>query len=197
MPTLAEKIKAKAAQAYGAAKKASATYFRPDYQQAEEAFDYKKSQKEREESAAAKERIDQTSKTQRVSGRKKSRANELAKVHGRTDEEKIKSQAVASRNRRVARDVLLTAAPGGAASSALAKGQKVVKAGKYLAQAGKGNLAKGASRLAATGVKKAAKQGLKTTAKKAGGVGYKVGKYIAKTKAQGAANVGVGNIGIG
>lgn len=151
-------------------------------------FDKKKSQQNRVQSAAKAKRINETSKTQRVSGRAKTRANTQKKVHGRTDEAKKKSLAGAKRNRRYAAEALATVLPGGAAASTAAKAKKAVKAGKYLAAAGRGSLKAGAKRVARDTAKKVARQGIKKSAGVAAKAGKAVGKYVAKTKTQGAIN---------
>ena len=198
MPSITDKLKSY----YNRGKKAAEAYFTPDVDKARAGFDYAKSAKERQESAAAAKRLAETSKTQRVSGRKKSRANELARVHGRSDEEKIQSQAVAARNRRVARDTALTALPGGAASGALAKAGLAAKGAKAVATAGKTALKLGSqtgkslAKKAATGVakyakgqvKRAQKAGAKKIANKVAALALKKGKAKAKMKAQGFAN---------
>ena len=195
MPTLAERIKAKAAQAYGAAKKASADYFRPDTAAAAQNFDYAKSQKDREESAASKARIDAVSKNQRVSGRAKSRANELAKVHGRSDEQKIQSKAVSSRNAKVVRDAAAFVAPGGALGAATAKvgyAKKAYKLGKHALGAarklGTGSIKAGVKKGAATVAKRVAEKGVKGSAKYAAKKGVALAKYKGKIAAKGTAN---------
>ena len=155
-------------------------------------FDKAKSAKNRAESAAKASRINQASKTQRVSGRAKTRANTQKQVHGRSDAEKIKSKGVASRNRRYAAEAIATALPGGAAAGYAAKGKKVLKAAKYAKAASKGkNVVKGAARLASTTAKKVARQGAKKSLKTAGKAAVATGKYVAKTKGQTAVNQAV------
>lgn len=160
-------------------------------------FDKDKSEAERVASANKLKQIQQAQASgQRVSGRGASRAAELARIHGRTDEEKIASQAGASRNRRIAKDALATFLPGGAAAGYIAKGQKVAKGAKYLAAAGRGSLKAGAKRVLKDTAVKVAKQGVKKSAKTAAKTGVKVGKYLAKTKGQTAINTGItGRIG--
>ena len=139
-------------------------------------FDRAKSQRLRQQSAADKKRIDATSKTQRVSARKKSRANELARTHGRTDEQKIESKAQASRTGRLIKDAALAVAPGGAAGAVTAKvgyAKKALKGAKYVAGAAK--------KLGAGSIKQGLKAGAKTIAARAQKAGVKgVGKYVAK-----------------
>ena len=155
-------------------------------------FDKAKSAADRKSSAEKSKRISNASKTQRVSGRAKTRAKTQEKVHGRTDAAKLKSKAVGKRNVRYAAEAAATVAPGGAAASYAAKGKKVLKAAKYAKAASKGkSVIKGAARLAKTSAKKVAKQGIKKTAKTAAVAAAKTGKYVAKTKAQGAANTAI------
>ena len=202
--SLAQRLKQKAAQAYGTAKKATADYFRPDVQSAAANFDYSKSAKERQESAEAKKRIMEASKTQRVSGRKKTRANELAAVHGRSDEAKIRSKAVSDRNAKVVRDTGAFVAPGGALGAATAKvgyAKKAYKLGKHALGAAKklgaGSVKQGVKKGTATLAKRVAKSGVKGSAKFAAKQGAKFAKYKGKIAAKGAANEAVASGGIG
>lgn len=157
-------------------------------------FDKAASARKRASSAAKKKRIDTTAKTQRVSGRAKSRAGTQAKVHGRTDAQKLKSKAVGKRNVRYAAETLATVAPGGAAASYAAKAKKIGKAAKYAAAAGKGSLKKGAKRIAQSTAKKVSKQGLKKSAVVAGRGAKAVGKYVAKDKTKAKINKSVRNV---
>ena len=190
--------------AYGAAKKVASDYLRPDTASAAANFDYSKSAKERQESAAAKKRIAEASVNQRVSGRKKSRANELAAIHGRTDEEKIQSKAVSERNAKLVRDAAAFVAPGGALGAATAKvgyAKKAFKAGKHVLGAarklGAGSVKAGIKKGAATVAKRVAQKGVKGSAKYAAKQGVKFAKYKGKIAAKGAANEAVQSGSIG
>ncbi len=177
------------------AKDAASSYLTPDIDAAKEKFDYRKSAQERASSAANAMAINEASKSQRVSSRKKSRANELAKVHGRSDEEKIKSQAVSARNSKVLRDAALTVAPGGAASAALTKvgyAKKGLGVAKTLAKGasklGKGSIKKGLTTGAKALASRAQKAGAKKIAKASLAKGVKLAKYKGKLAAQGELN---------
>ena len=197
------RAKAAAGAAYKKGKKAVKSYLKPDTEAAAKKFDYKQSAKNRTESAAKAKRINETSKKQRVSGRAKSRANEQARVHGRSDKEKIKSKAVSSRNSKVIRDVALAAAPGGAASGAVAKvglraaqAKRVIKTAKTVSKLGKRSggknvvqkAVKGAKTYAKGVVKKTKEQGTKKITNKATSKALAYSKKKGKMKAQGYAN---------
>lgn len=164
-------------------------------------FDKAKSEANRKASAASAQRYaDRKAAGQRVSGRASSRATTLKKVHGRTDAQKIKSKALAKRNVRYGAEAVATALPGGAAAGYAAKAQKVGKAGKYLAsagrraaaQAGKKGVASavkaGTKRVVKDTAKKVARQGVRKTAATAGRAAAATGKYLAETKGQTAVN---------
>jgi len=189
---------AKAAEAKGSA---VGNYLGTDVDKARATatFDKEKSQRLREQSAKRAE----AAKGHR--GRGASRARDLARVHGRTDEEKIASQAGAARNRRVATDALTTFIPGGAGASALAKAGKVKKAAKgaqallktaKVAKAAKNvknvkTLGQGVVAAGKQAVKKATGGGAASLAKRASKVAKgaaNVAKNQAKYKVQGAAH---------
>ena len=198
----ATKAKGDAAAA-AAEKKGSAVknYLGTDVDKARETatFDKAKSQRDREQSAATKKRIDTAAQTQRVSGRARSRAGDQAKVHGRTDEQKIASKAAGSRNKRLIRDAALAVAPGGAAGAAAAKvgyakkGLQVAKAGlKTAAKLGKGSIKQGVKKGVGALAQRASKAGVKKIAKQAGTKALAAAKYKAKVTAKSKLNQAAG-----
>ena len=179
---------AKAASAQGSAVN-NYTGTNVDKARATATFDKAKSQRLRE---AASQKV---AATQGRRGRAASRARDLQRVHGRTDEQKIQSQATGSRNARVAKDALTTFIPGGAGAGAIAKAQKAKKAVKLAQQGlktasklGAGSIKKGIQKGAGVAANRIRQAGVKGVAAKAGKLGKQVGKYKAKVTAQGQAH---------
>ena len=119
----------------------------------------------------------------------------MERVHGRTDEEKIRSLASADRNRKVVGDALSFVAPGGAAGAAVAKvgyakkGLQAAKTGlKVASKLGKGAVKKGAKKAVGAVANRARKAGVKGVAKYASKQGTKLAKYKGKILAQSKAN---------
>ncbi|MGI9549172.1 MAG: hypothetical protein ACR2M7_04275 [Bdellovibrionales bacterium] len=195
MSDFTSRIKAAVGAAVNYGKEAVQNYLEPDIEGAAEEFNYEESQKKREDTRAAADKINETSKKQRVSSRAQSRANDLARIEGRSDEEKIRSKAIGDRNSKVIKDAALTFAPGGAAGAIAAKagyvkkGVQLAKAGlKTASKLGKGNVVKGVKAAAQVGLNRAKSAGSKKLATAAVKKGVKFAKYKGKIKAKGYAN---------
>ena len=182
----------------GAAGAAAQNYLSADKDRARAAanFNATESERLRANSAAKKAKLQATQAAgQRVSGRAASRAVDQARVHGRTDAEKIESRAQSDRTGRILRDVGLAVAPGGAAGAVTAKvgyakkGLQLARTGlRTASKLGKGSLAKGAKAAGQVALNRAKKAGTKKLASAAAVKAAKFAKYKGKIKAKGYAN---------
>lgn len=205
MATIAERLKKAASQAYGNVTKAAKDYLSPDTKAAAKDFDYDNSAKKRADSARKlKELNERTASGQRVSGRAASRTRDIARIEGRSDEEKIKSKAIGNRNSKVIQDAASFIAPGGAAGAIAAKAGYIKKgvslaknAAKAASKLGKGSIKKGVKSAAQVAANRAKKAGAKNVAKAALKKGLKGVKYKAKVTAKGNANQYASTIGGG